>query len=77
MENLILLDVYPASEKIIKGYEGKDLFHALKEKGSNVIFCQNHTEAIKKLKNMTIGNEVIITQGAGTTSELARKISNQ
>ena len=77
MENLILLDVYPASEKIIKGYEGKDLFHVLKENGSNVIFCQNHTEAIKKLENMTIGNEVIITQGAGTTSELARKISNQ
>ena len=77
MENLILLDVYPASEKIIKGYEGKDLFHALKENGSDVVFCQNHTEAIKKLENMTIGNEVIITQGAGTTSELARKISNQ
>ncbi len=77
IENLLLLDIYPASEKIIKGYEGKDLFQALKRNGSNVVFCQNHTEVIKKLENMTDGNEVIMTQGAGTTSELARKISNQ
>ena len=77
IENLLLLDIYPASEKIIKGYEGKDLFKALKKNGSNVVFCQNHTEVIEKLENMTAGKEVIITQGAGTTSELARKISNQ
>ena len=77
IENLLLLDIYPASERIIKGYEGKDLFHALKKNGSNVVFCQNHAEVIKNLENMTAGNEVIITQGAGTTSELARKISNQ
>ncbi|MDA9729591.1 UDP-N-acetylmuramate--L-alanine ligase [SAR86 cluster bacterium] len=77
IENLLLLDIYPASEKIIKGYEGKDLFQALKKNGSKVVFCQNHTEVIEKLENMTEGNEVIITQGAGTTSELARKISNQ
>ena len=77
IENLLLLDIYPASEKIIKGYEGNDLFKALKKNGSNVVFCQNHTEVIEKLENMTAGNEVIITQGAGTTSELARKISNQ
>ena len=76
IENLLLLDIYPASEKIIKGYEGKDLFQALKKNGSKVVFCQNHTEVIEKLVNMTSGNEVIITQGAGTTSELARKISN-
>ena len=76
IENLLLLDIYPASEKIIKGYEGKDLFQALKKNGSNVVFCQNHTEVIEKLENMTTGNEVIITQGAGTTSDLARKISN-
>ena len=77
IENLLLLDIYPANEKIIKGYEGKDLFLALKKKGSNVVFCQNHTEVIENLENITAGNEVIITQGAGTTSELARKISNQ
>ena len=71
-----MLDIYPASEKIIKGYEGKDLFQALKKNGSNVVFCQNHTEVIEKLENMTTGDEVIITQGAGTTSDLARKISN-
>jgi UDP-N-acetylmuramate--alanine ligase len=76
IENLLLLDIYPASEKIIKGYEGKDLFQALKKNGSKVLFCQNHTEVIEKLENMISGNEVIITQGAGTTSELARKISN-
>ena len=76
IENLLLLDIYPASEKIIKGYEGKDLFQALKKNGSKALFCQNHTEVIEKLENMTSGNEVIITQGAGTTSELARKISN-
>ena len=76
IENLLLLDIYPASERIIKGYEGKDLFHALKKNGSNVVFCQNHTEVIEKLENITTGNEVIITQGAGTTSDLARKISN-
>ena len=77
IENLLLLDIYPASERIIKGYEGKDLFQALKKNGSKALFCQNHTEVIEKLENMTSGNEVIITQGAGTTSELARKISNQ
>ena len=76
IENLLLLDIYPASEKIIKGYEGKDLFQDLKKNGSNVVFCQNHNEVIEKLENMTTGNEVIITQGAGTTSDLARKISN-
>ena len=77
IENLLLLDIYPASEKIIKGYEGKDLFQVLKKNGSNVIFCQNHAEVIERLENMTAGNEGILTQGAGTTSELARKISNQ
>ena len=74
IDDLILLDVYPASEKILKGYESKDLYKAA-NKRNNIIKAEGVEDALEKLKKLVSDHSLILTQGAGNTSALAKLIS--
>ncbi len=74
IDDLILLDVYPASEKILKGYESIDLYKAA-NKRNNIIKAEGVEDALKKLKELVSDHSLILTQGAGNTSTLAKLIS--
>jgi UDP-N-acetylmuramate--alanine ligase len=75
VNDLILMEVYPASEEVIKGYETSDLVEALINK-VNVIEANGIQDAFDKLKGSIKNHSVILTQGAGNTSNLAKLISN-
>ena len=74
IDDLILLDVYPASEKIIKGFESDDLLKAANTK-NNIIKADGVEDALLKLKDLVSDHSLILTQGAGNTSALAKLIS--
>jgi UDP-N-acetylmuramate--alanine ligase len=75
IDDLILMEVYPASEEVIKGYETKDLINAL-PKNIKVIEAKGIEDAFVKLKNLVDDHSIILTQGAGNTSSLAKLIAN-
>ena len=74
IDDLILLDVYPASENIIKGFESDDLLKAANKK-NNIIKANGVEDALLKLKELLNDHSLILTQGAGNTSALAKLIS--
>ena len=70
INKLYLLDTYSAGEKILKGYESKNIFIKLKKKMKKV----EHT-SLKNLNstiyNETKKNNIIIFMGAGSISKIA------
>ena len=70
INKLYLLDTYAAGEKILKGYETKNIFMKLKKKNRIVDYISN-----KNLNNIiyneTKKNNIIIFMGAGSISKIA------
>ena len=67
---LYLLDTYSAGEKIIKGYESKNIYFKLKKINKNVVYVrgQNLNKIIYK---ETMNNKIILFMGAGSISKIA------
>ena len=73
---LLLLDIYPASEKKIKGISSKKLISEITKKHKNAEYLGKLDPLIwlqSNYKNFSI----LITQGAGTISKLNQKIKNK
>ena len=73
---LLLLDIYPASEKPIKGISSKKLISEITKKHKNAEYLGKSDPLIwlqSNYKNFSI----FITQGAGTISKLNQKIKNK
>ena len=70
INKLYLLDTYSAGEKILKGYETKNIFMKIKKKNRKVEYISN-----KNLNNLiyneTKKNNIIIFMGAGSISKIA------
>ena len=70
INKLYLLDTYSAGEKILNGYETKNIFMKLKKKNKKVVYS-----SIKNLNSMiyneTKKNNIIIFMGAGSISKIA------
>ena len=70
INKLYLLDTYSAGEKVLKGYETKNIFSKLKKKNKKVEYTSN-----KNLNNIiyneTKKNNIIIFMGAGSISKIA------
>ncbi len=76
-KNLILMEIYPASEEPIKGYESEDLIKQIKAKNSKAILVNGIKEAYKEMQKFNQDNFIFLTQGAGNTSALAAKFKTQ
>ncbi len=72
IDKLYLLDTYPAGEKIIKGFETKDLYNKLLNIQKNVSYIDEHNLNKIVLKE-TNKNNIIIFMGAGSISKIASK----
>jgi UDP-N-acetylmuramate--alanine ligase len=70
INKLYLLDTYSAGERVLKGYETKNIFIKLKKSNRKVVYTSN-----KNLNNLiyneTKKNNVIIFMGAGSISKIA------
>ena len=70
IHKLYLLDTYAAGEKILKGYETKNIFMKLKKKNVIVDYISNkNLNSI--IYNETKKNNLIIFMGAGSISKIA------
>ena len=73
---LLLLDIYPASEKPIKGISSKKLISKIKKNHKNAHFI-GKKDPINWLKEHYHEFSVLITQGAGTISKLNIEIKKK
>ena len=76
-ENLILLEVYPASESPIPNYESENLIREIHKKNPSAKLVTGIEEAYDAMSDFIEDNFVFLTQGAGNTSLLAEKFKNK
>jgi UDP-N-acetylmuramate--alanine ligase len=72
---LFLMEIYPASEKPIKGITSEALARLIKEKyGINVeILPKDPTTILEKINMVAKNGDIVLFQGAGDVSKLAHE----
>ena len=74
VDNLILLDVYPAGEKPIKGIDSSIIKKSLEDSGfSNVELVENKDLVLKRIADSPDINTVFVFQGAGDISSISKQ----
>ena len=76
IDQLLLLDIYPASESPIRGISSKKLAAAINQNNGNAIYVSN-ISAQKWLEENFNDYDVLLTQGAGTISLLNHSIKKK
>lgn len=78
VDQLILLDVYPAGEAPIVGADSRSLARSIRNRGQvDPIFVQDLDEVPARLKELIQANDIVVTQGAGNVSQLSVSIADQ
>ena len=73
-DNIILLDIYAARENNTYNVSSEDLANKIKTLGKNALFIKDFDECVSYLKSRVHENDIIITQGAGTVTEIGGKL---
>ena len=76
VDSLLLLDIYPASEKPIKGISSKKLISEIAKNHKNAEYI-GKTDPLVWLQSNYENFSILITQGAGTISKLNKKIKHK
>ena len=77
-DSLILLDIYSASEKPIKGIHSRTIAETLKQEGHNdVTYANNHSEVINLINNRNKTFDILVTQGAGSISTVCESLKSK
>tara|TARA_B100001250_G_scaffold204822_1_gene175817 strand:- start:1858 stop:3252 length:1395 start_codon:yes stop_codon:yes gene_type:complete len=77
-DSLILLDIYSASEKPIKGIHSRTIAETIKQLGhKDVTYIKNHDDVIKFINNKKDFFDILVTQGAGSISKVCESIKNK
>ena len=75
---LILLDIYSASERPIKGVNSRVILETLKQKGlKDVTYLKNHNEVIDLIIQKKDSFDILVTQGAGSISKVCEVIKDK
>ena len=76
VERLILLEVYSAGEKAIKGINSQSILEAIKNKGKKKLFFASSIEHAIELTETFIPNEkgILLIQGAGSISKISQEL---
>ena len=69
-DNVIILDIYAAREKNTYGISSKDLVNELNSIGKNTKYIPDFSECVSYIKNNVEENDIVITLGAGTVTEI-------
>lgn len=69
-DHIIILDIYAAREKNTYGITSKDLADRICSLGKNAVYIPNFDDCVQYLKNNLKENDILITQGAGTVTEI-------
>jgi UDP-N-acetylmuramate--alanine ligase len=74
---LLVLDVYPAGEEPIAGAGSKNLCGSIRQRGGiDPIFVEHIEEVPKLLAELVRGNDLVLTQGAGSVSKLVALLAD-
>jgi len=73
-DNIIVTDIYAAREKDEYGVSSKDLVDKIKSLGKNAIYISYFSDIVDYLKKNTNPNDIILTQGAGTITNLGKML---
>jgi len=72
---LIVLPIYPAGEKEIKGVDGESLFEGIRLHGHrDVVYKQNFETTVSHLKEILTSNDILLTLGAGDVWKIGEMI---
>ena len=75
---LLLLNVYPAGEKLINNADSRALAHALRLRGKlDAVLIENDQELSATLAKIVAPNDIVITLGAGSIGKLASSLYEQ
>ena len=69
-DNIIILDIYAAREQNIYGISSKDLVDKINSLGKEALYIPDFEECVRYLKENVKENDIILTQGAGTVTEI-------
>ena len=69
-DNIIVLDIYAAREKNTYGISSKDLVNKICKLGKDAKYIPDFDNCVKFLKENVEPNDIILTQGAGTVTEI-------
>ena len=73
-DNIIILDIYAARETNTYNISSKDLADKIKSLGKDALYIKDFDECVSYLKSHVKQNDIIITQGAGTVTEIGGKL---
>lgn len=69
-DNIIVLDIYAAREKNTYNISSNDLVEKIKSLNKKAIYCPDFDSCVNYLKENVKENDIIITQGAGTVTQI-------
>ncbi len=73
---LLLTEIYAAGEEAIPAVSGESLAHAVRLRGnSEVLFVPSLDDLPKRLGKLVADGDLVLCMGAGSISQLARKLS--
>jgi len=76
-DQLVLTQIYAAGEMPLPDIDGKVLCDAVGERASlPPLYCQDVCALPEKLSEILVDNDVLIMQGAGNISMIARQLVN-
>ena len=73
-DNIIVTDIYAAREDNTFNISSQDLVDKIKLYGKTALYISDFDEIIKYLKERTIENDIVLTLGAGTVTEIGPKL---
>ena len=75
-DNIIITDIYAAREKNTYGITSRDLVNEIAKLGKKVYYINDFSQIVNFIKKNAISNDIILTQGAGTVTNIGPMILN-
>ena len=77
-DSLILLEIYSASEKPIRGIHSRTIAESIKQMGhKDVTYLKSHDDVIDLIMNKIDSFDIVVTQGAGSISKVCESIKDK
>ena len=75
---LLLLDVYAAGEKAIKGADSKSLCRSIRQRGQlDPVFVKDHKDIPQLLEELLEDGDLLLTQGAGSVGLISTHLAQE